>query len=146
MLRSHRAERRGFVDPAVLCAGTLATALVAGLLSIVGVVVTQAVPAVHLIAPEGGGRYSETTALRLTAAAVVAALGAAVLMHLLLLLTPRPFVFFWCIAALMTMTVTLWPFTTGAPASAKAATALVHSAIGLSVAGLTAMVARQVRW
>jgi hypothetical protein len=135
----------GVFDPAVLWAGAVATTLVAGLVSIVGVVATQALPDVELIAPASDGAYVATAAWRLTAAAVVGALAAALLMHLLLLLTPRPLLFFRCVAVLMTATLTLWPFTTGAAVASKVATALVHLAIGASVTSLTATVARHVQ-
>ncbi len=140
----HQAPPGGTVEAATLWAGAVATTLVAGLVSIVGVVATQTLPNVHVIAPSGGGDYVEATAWRLTAATVIATLAAALLMHLLLLLNPRPLLFFQCVTLLMTATVTLWPFTTDAALSSKTATALVYLSVGVSIATLTATVAHHV--
>jgi len=131
--------------PFDLWAGTLATAMVSGLVALTGTVAAHAA-GVRLIAPAANGGHLVSSPLRLTAAAVAATAAAALLMHLLLVLTPQPFLFFGWVSVLMTSLTTLWPFTTSAELAAQAATALVHLAIGGCVTGLTASVARESRW
>lgn len=128
------------IDLTVLWAGAIATAFVAGLLSIVGILVAHVLPGMEIIAPGSGTRYAEATAWRLMSSAVTASLGAALLLHLLLVLTPRPFLFFRCIAVLMTAVLALWPFTTTAPVPSKIATAIIHLAVGTFVTALTSSV------
>ncbi|GIJ47883.1 hypothetical protein Val02_47690 [Virgisporangium aliadipatigenens] len=132
--------------PVDLWAGTVATAMVAGLVALTGTVAARAAGDVRIIAPAAHGGYLVASPLRLTAAALVATAGAALLMHLLLVLSPQPFLFFGWVSVLMTTLITLWPFTTSADVPAQAATALVYLAIGGCVTGLTASVARESRW
>ena len=73
------------------------------------------------------------------ATAVVAALIALVataLMHLLLLSTPRPRVFFTWILGLATVIAVVFPFSTTAPASQKVATGLVNLVLGIAIGTL----------
>ena len=75
-----------------------------------------------------------------------AALIATGLLHLLLLTTPRPLVFFGWIIALATLVAVLFPFGTTAPLSQKFATATVNLFIGIAIGSLlTAVGARSVR-
>ena len=55
-------------------------------------------------------------------AAAAAALAATAIMHLLLIATPRPQLFFTWIIALATVIAMAYPFSTAAPLSQKAAT------------------------
>lgn len=57
-------------------------------------------------------------------------------MHLLLVSTPRPLLFFGWIVALVTTLVVVYPFSTTAPLDAKIATAAVDLAIGAMIATL----------
>jgi hypothetical protein len=52
--------------------------------------------------------------------------------HLLMLSTPRPLLFFGWIVALVTTLVVVFPFSTTAPLDAKIATAVVDLAIGVA--------------
>jgi hypothetical protein len=67
-----------------------------------------------------------------------AALTATGLVHLLMVTTPRPFLFFGWIVALVTTLVVVYPFSTTAPLGDKAATALVNLAIGAIIGTLVA--------
>ena len=89
-----------------------------------------------MLAPSGDGAYGDvrTTALVLVAAA--AALAATGLVHLLIVNTPRPFLFFGWIVALVTTLVVVYPFSTTAPLDAKIATAVVNLAIGAMIGTL----------
>ena len=95
---------------------------------------------------DGSGRRPRVDAGRLwtggLASAVVAALVATGLMHLLLVSTPRPFRFFAWIVALLVLVAVLAPFTTGASLDTKVATAVINLAIGLAIGSLVPCVAR----
>ena len=95
---------------------------------------------------DGSGRRPRVDAGRLwtggLASAVVAALVATGLMHLLLVSTPRPFRFFAWIVALLVLVAVLAPFTTGASLDTKVATAVINLAIGLAIGSLVPGVAR----
>ena len=83
------------------------------------------------------------------ATAVVAALIALVataIMHLLLLTTPRPQLFFGWIIALGTLVAVVYPFSTTAPLDQKVATATVNLILGIAIGMLiNGVAARAVR-
>jgi predicted lipid-binding transport protein (Tim44 family) len=124
------------VDPRKLWSGGAASAAVAGLVALVGVLVTRWLFALPVLAPSQDGAYGDvsTTALALLAAA--AALAATGLVHLLIVNTPRPFLFFGWIVTLVTTLVVVYPFSTTAPLDAKIATAAVELAIGAMIGTL----------
>jgi hypothetical protein len=124
----------------------VATAVVAGLIALVGVLVSRWLFAIPLLAPERDGAYGDahTTAVVLVAAA--AALVGTAALNLLLLSTPRPQAFFSWIIGLVTVLAVILPFRTTAPLSAKIATAVVTLVIGLAIGSLLSSVAtRSVR-
>jgi hypothetical protein len=57
-------------------------------------------------------------------------------MHLLLIATPRPRVFFTWIIGLGTVVAVVYPFSTTAPLSHKAATALINLVLGAAIGSL----------
>ena len=65
-----------------------------------------------------------------------AALVATAIMHLLLLTTPRPQMFFTWIIGLATLIVVVYPFSTTAPLSQKVATAVVNLVLGAAIGSL----------
>jgi hypothetical protein len=134
------------VDPGKLWPGGMATAVVAGLIALVGVLVCRWLFGIPLLAPKSDGAYGDvhTTALVLLAAA--AALVATALAHLLLLSTPRPLTFFGWIIGLATVLAVLVPFSTAAPLTAKIATAAVDLVLGVAIGSLiSGVAARSVR-
>jgi len=134
------------VDAGRLWSGGVATAVVAGLVALVGVLVSRWLFGIPLLAPKQDGAYGDahTTALVLMAAA--AALVATGLAHVLMLGTPRPMTFFGWIIALATVLAVLVPFSTGAPLTAKAATAVVNLVLGFAIGSLiSGVAARSVR-
>jgi hypothetical protein len=76
------------VDAGRLWTGGLATALIAALIAVVGVLIVRGLFDVPVLAPEREGALGDSTAARLAILAAVAALVATGLMHLLLLSTP----------------------------------------------------------
>jgi Family of unknown function (DUF6069) len=134
------------VDAGRLWSGGIATAVVAGLVALVGVLVCRWLFGIPLLAPKQDGAYGDahTTALVLLAAA--AALIATALVHLLMLGTPRPLTFFRWIIGLATVLAVLVPFSTTAPLTAKVATGVVDLVIGVAIASLlSGVAARSVR-
>ena len=68
------------------------------------------------------------------------------LVHLLMLSTPRPLTFFGWIIGLATVLAVLLPFSTTAPLTAKAATAVVDLVLGIAIGSLiSGVAARSVR-
>ena len=139
-------SERPKVDPGRLWPGGIATAIVAGLIALVGVLVARWLFGIPLLAPKQDGAYGDvhTTGLVLTAAGT--ALLATGLAHLLLLSTPRPMTFFGWIIGLATVLAVLLPFSTSAPLTAKIATGAVDLVLGVAIGSLiSGVAARSVR-
>jgi Family of unknown function (DUF6069) len=69
-------------------------------------------------------------------AAAAAALVATAIMHLLLIATPRPQMFFTWTIGLTTVIAVVYPFSTTAPLSQKAATAVINLVLGAATGSL----------
>ncbi len=133
----------GSVDPAQLWPGGIATAVVAGLVALLGVLAFRWLFDVPILAPASAGAYGDAQTTEYVLGAAGLALIATGLLHLLLLTTPRPLVFFGSIIALATLVAVLFPFGTSAPLSQKFATATVNLFIGIAIGSLlTAVGAR----
>ena len=128
-------------DANKLWAGGAASALIAGLMALTGVLVSRWLFNLPVLAPRQDGAYGDarTTALILVAAA--AAIAATGVVHLLMLGTLRPLLFFGWIVALVTTIAVIFPFSTTAALDAKIATALVNLAIGVTIGALVGGVA-----
>jgi Family of unknown function (DUF6069) len=133
--------RPGF-DATRLWTGGAATAVVAGLVALVGVLIARGVFGIPVLAPTSEGTWGNTSTWRLVLLAALAALVATGLMHLLLLSVPRPWRFFGWIIGLLTLAAAISPFTTDAELSTKVANALIYAAIGGSISSLVSSVAR----
>ena len=110
------------LDAGRLWTGGLATAAVAALVAVAGVLIARGVFDVPV--------------------AALAALLATGLLHLLLLSTPRPGRFFGWIVGLATVIAAILPFMTDAELSTQVATAAINLAIGLAIGSLLSGVAR----
>jgi hypothetical protein len=134
------------VDAGKLWPGGVATAVVAGLVALVGVLVCRWLFGIPLLAPKSDGAYGDVHTTDLVLLAAAAALVATALAHLLLLSTPRPLTFFGWIIGLATVLAVLVPFSTAAPLTAKAATAVVDLVLGVAIGSLiSGVAARSVR-
>lgn len=128
-----------------LWAGGAASALVASLVALVGVLACRWLFALSVVAPHQNG-YSTMQATALILIAFLGAIAATGLMHLLMLGTGRPRLFFGWIVALVTTIAVIFPFSTTAALDAKIATAVVSLAIGTAIGTLVSGVAaRSVR-
>jgi hypothetical protein len=130
------------VDAARLWTGGLATALVAALVAVVGVLIARGLFEVPVLAPTGEGALGNSSTARLATLAAVAALVATGLMHLLLVSTPRPFRFFTWIVSLLTLVAVLAPFMAGAELATKVASAAIALVIGMAIGSLVSGAAR----
>jgi len=134
------------VDARQLWSGGVATAVVAGLVALVGVLVARWLAKIPLMSPQADGAYGNVHTTTFVLVAAFAALVATGLAHLLLLSTPRPMVFFGWIIGLVTVAAVIFPFSTTAPLEAKVATAVVELVIGIVIGTLISSVsARSVR-
>jgi hypothetical protein len=129
------------VDGRKLWAGGVASAVVAGLLALVGILISRWLFNLPVLAPRQDGAYGDVRTTALILAAVTAALAATGLVHLLMLGTLRPLLFFGWIVALVTTIAVIFPFSTTAALGAKIATAVVSLAIGIATGTLVGGVA-----
>jgi len=130
--RPAAAGRGPTVNSGRLWAGALATAVVAALIGLVGVLIVRAVLG---ISPRSGA-FSDSDAVLLCVLAAAAALAATGLAQLLLISTPRPLAYLGWIIGLVTTAAVVLPFTGGASLSIKVSTALIHLVIGTAIASL----------
>ncbi|HUC27812.1 MAG TPA: DUF6069 family protein [Streptosporangiaceae bacterium] len=134
------------VDAGKLWPGGIATAVVAALVALVGVLVCRWLFGIPLLAPKSDGAYGDVHTTDLVLIAAAAALVATGLVHLLLLSTPRPLTFFAWIIGLATVLAVLVPFSTAAPLTAKVATSAVDLVLGVAIGSLiSGVAARSVR-
>lgn len=117
------------VNTGRLWAGGLATAVVAALVALVGVLIARA------ILPSSRA-FDNNDAVLLCLVAAAAALAATGLAHLLLVSTPRPLAYLGWIIGLVTAAAVVLPFTTGGALEVKIATAAINLVIGVSIGSL----------
>jgi hypothetical protein len=134
---------RPTVDAGQLWAGGAATAVVAGLIALVGVLVCRWLFDVPILAPKHDGAYGNAHTTTLILLSALAALVATLLMYLLLLSTPRPTLFFGWIVGLVTVVMVIFPFSTGATMEEKIATAAVYLVLGVAIGTLITGVAHR---
>lgn len=130
------------IDAGRLWMGGVATAVVAALVAVVGVLIARGLFDVAVLAPKGKGAWGDASTAMLAGLAVGAALLATGLMHLLLLTTPRPGRFFIWIMVLAMLAVAIAPLLTDEDAATRIATAAIYLAIGIAVGSLVSSVAR----
>ncbi|TCM40402.1 DUF6069 family protein [Kribbella sp. VKM Ac-2568] len=125
-----------------LWAGGLATAVIAGLIAVAGILLARGVFDVPVLAPEGEGTWGDADTWTYALYCGLAALVATGLLHLLLISTPRPFQFFGWIISLATAVAALAPFATSGSTSSKIATGLINLIVGIAIGALLPGAAR----
>ena len=134
------------IDPGSLWAGGVATAVVAALIALAGILIARWLFTIPILAPKSDGAWGNASTGMYVLAAAGAALVATAIMHLLLLTTPRPQVFFGWIIGLATLVAVVFPFSTTAPVDQKVATAVVNLVLGIAIGTLlSGTAARAVR-
>jgi hypothetical protein len=128
--------RRSPVDATRLWAGGLATAIVAALTALVGVLVVRAVLRIAVYSPAGAGVVGDSSTLTLCVVAAGAALAATGLVHLLLLATPSPLSYFGWIVGLLTAAAVVTPILEITPLPIALAQSVIHLVVGLAIGSL----------
>jgi hypothetical protein len=136
------ASRPG-VDAGRLWAGGVATAAVAALIAIVGILITRGIFHIPVLAPKGSGTWGNANTATYALAAFGFGLLATALIHGLLLATPAPFVFFGWIIGLCLLAGVVAPFGAEGDLAPKITTALINLIIGIAVWSLTISTARR---
>ena len=138
-------RRSPVVDTGRLWAGGAATALVAGLVAVVGVLIAEGVLNVTIVQPPLVP-IGESFAVRYALTAALLALVATAVGHLLAVTTPRPRAFFSWLVGLATAAACFLPWALEGSLGGRVATSLVNLVIGLSILGLlSSVLARTVR-
>ena len=133
-------------DSAQFWAGAVATAVVAALIALVGILICRWTLGIPILAPAGEGAWGNAHTGEYVIIAALVALVAGALLYLLMLATPSPGMFFSWIMGLATLAVIVYPFSTSAALEQKAATAIVNLILGIAITSLLAGVsARAVR-
>jgi hypothetical protein len=131
------------VDARPLWSGGIATAVVAALIALVGILVCRWLFQIPILSPAREGAWGNASTAGYTLAAAAVALVATALMYLLLISTPYPRVFFGWIIGLATVVAVVYPFSTTAPLSQKIATAFVNLILGVAIGSLITEVSRR---
>jgi hypothetical protein len=133
-------------DSGQFWAGGVATAVVAALIALVGILICRWTLGIPILAPASDGAWGNAHTGEYVVLAACVALAATALLYLLVLGTPQPGMFFGWIMGLITLAAVVYPFSTGAPLDQKAATAVVNLVLGVAITSLlSAVAARAVR-
>jgi hypothetical protein len=133
-------------DPGQYWAGVAATAIVAALIALVGILICRWTLSIPILAPSGDGAWGSAHTGEYVLGAVGATVVGGALLYLLMLSTPQPGLFFGWIIGLATLAAVVYPFSTGAPLEQKAATGVVNLVLGVAIGTLlTGVGARAVR-
>ncbi|WP_033289616.1 DUF6069 family protein [Amycolatopsis jejuensis] len=138
-------DTRPGIDAARLWAGGVATAVIAALVAVVGLLIARGIFEVPVLAPKGDGIWGKASTPTYAIAAAVVALLATGLMHLLSVATPAPGQFFGWIMVLVTAIAVVLPLTLTVDLSAKIATAAINLVIGLVIAIVVSSMAANAR-
>ncbi len=128
-------------DPAQYWAGAVATAVVAALIALVGILISRWALNIPIMAPAGNGAWGNAHTAAYSLLSALVAIVAAGLLYLLMLGTPQPNTFFTWIMGLATLAAVVYPFSTSAPLDQKVATAIVDLVLGVAIISLLTMVA-----
>ncbi|MFF1610294.1 DUF6069 family protein [Amycolatopsis sp. NPDC058278] len=131
---------RPAVDARSLWTGGVATAVVAALVAVVGVLIVRGVFGLPVMAP---GNADYVGAVGLAVFAAVGGLLATALAHVLLLLAPRPMAFFGWIVGLVTLAFAIWPSTVSAGVAGHFLNAVLYVVLGVAIGTLVSRTAGQ---
>lgn len=135
------------LNPGRLWAGGVATAVIAALITIVGISIARGIFGVPMPVPAPNGGMS---AIAYVAIAAAAAIAGTALLHLLILGAPRPLAFFAWIVFLATVLGVLAPFSNSVFGSfsniaflnSKSSVAAINLLVGIAIGSLLTGVAR----
>jgi hypothetical protein len=115
-------------------AGVVATAVVSGLIGLLGVLVAKNLLDLNVLTPTWVPGDSDKTRFAVLGAG--AAIVAGALLELLFIATPTPVQFFLWIVGLLTAAAAVWPFSGKGTTGAQVATAVIMILIGVSLMAL----------
>jgi hypothetical protein len=127
------AERSTRLDAGRLWAGGGATAVVAALAALVGILIARGLAHVAILAPKGAGTWGSASSTVYVILSAVVALIATALLHFLLVTTPRATQFFGWIMGLLIVVAMVIPLSLVTDTDDKVATALLNLLIGLAI-------------
>lgn len=145
MINDPQPATTGRLDPARLWSGGAATAVVAALLAVVGILLARGVLNVPVLAPKGEGVWGNANTWTYALASAAIALAATGLMQLLSITTPRYQKFFTWIMVLLTTVAALVPLSLPVEWEHKLATGLINLVIGIAITSILNSVARSAR-
>jgi hypothetical protein len=122
-----------------------ATAVVAALAALVGILIARGLAHVAILAPQGDGAWGDASTWAYVVLSAVCGLVATGLLHFLLVTTPRAGQFFGWIMGLLTVVAMVIPLSLLADMNNRVATALLNLLIGLAVTIPLVNVAQLVR-
>ncbi|MET0415632.1 MAG: DUF6069 family protein [Actinoplanes sp.] len=135
-------DSRLTVNAGRLWAGGLATAAVAALIAIVGILLGRGLFDIDVLAPKGEGVWGDADTGWYAFGAAIAALVATGVVHVLIKTTPRPMRFFGWVVGLATVVAALAPFLTDGNTGARLYTAALNVVLGIAIGSLVAGTAR----
>lgn len=136
---------RIIVDAVRLWSGGLATAVVAGLIAWIGVLIANTILELDIARAAVVLSLFESFTANYVITAVILALAATGLGHLLSLSTPRPRSFFSWIVGLVTVVGIVLPFTRGGEIEDKLAVGVINLVLGIAIGSLlSAVMARTI--
>lgn len=138
MYQSASPSPRPALNAGRLWAGGAATAVVAALIAIVGVLVGRGLFNVDVLAPKGAGVWGDARTGWYALGAAMLSLVATGVMHLLLMFTPRPMLFFGWVMTLATVVAMLAPFVTDQDLGSRLFTAGLNFVLGVAIGSLVA--------
>lgn len=133
------------IDAGRLWAGGLATAVVAGLVAEVGILVARGLLHLAVLAPQGDGLWGNADTTSYPVGAGVIALASTGLLHFLLGTTPRATVFFGWIMALLVVVAVVIPFNVIGTRTELIATTVLNLLIGVVTTALLVSTANGAR-
>ncbi|MEU1626701.1 DUF6069 family protein [Streptomyces sp. NPDC020096] len=136
MTSSYPERDRPRIDAGRLWGGGFATAVVAGLLTEVGILIARGLLHLAIFAPEGDGLWGDANTTSYAVGAGVIALAATGLLHFLLATTPSATVFFGWIMALLTVVAVVIPLNVIGTRTELIATTVLNLLVGLVVTTL----------
>jgi Family of unknown function (DUF6069) len=140
--RAEPAPRQPVLNAGRLWAGGLATALVAALIAIAGILAGRGLFGVPVLAPKGEGTWGDARTGWYAFGAAILSLAATGLIHLLIVTTPRPMRFFGWVVGLATVVSMLAPFITESSLASRIYTAGLNLILGVAIGSLVAGTAR----
>ncbi|MET0133374.1 MAG: DUF6069 family protein [Kibdelosporangium sp.] len=132
-MTDENSEPRNELDPSRLWAGGVATAAVAALAAVAGVLIARGIFGVAILAPERDGLWGNANTSLYAMLAAAAALAATALRHLLSVTTPASSEFFAWTMVMVSLIAFVLPLTLGADIGSRVATATINLTLGVII-------------